>query len=105
MKALGGGGKRLDALGLQCAEKATMIVVLSWLAGGGGLSKERLRLRWWWWWPKRYSGKAARVMQESAVSWEARERKVPCPCPGCVGSVSVCWWTTEGDQGPGQKQS
>ena len=36
----------MDALGLQCAEKATMIVVLSWLAGGGGggLSKERERL-------------------------------------------------------------
>jgi hypothetical protein len=98
----------MDALGLQCAEKATMIVVLSWLAGGGGggLSKERLRWWWWWWWwPKKCSGKAARVMQESAVSWEARERKVPYPCPGCVGSVSVCWWTTEGNQGPGQKQS
>jgi hypothetical protein len=26
----------MDALGLQCAEKATMIVVLSWLAGCGG---------------------------------------------------------------------
>lgn len=47
----------MDALGLQCAEKATMIVVLSWLAGGGGgggLSERRLRLRlrWWWLWPE-----------------------------------------------------
>jgi hypothetical protein len=49
MKALGGGREKMDALGLQCAEKATMIVVLSWLAcgggGGGGLSERRLRLR------------------------------------------------------------
>lgn len=52
-----GGREKMDALGLQCAEKATMIVVLSWLAGGGGgggLSERRLRLRlrWWWLWPE-----------------------------------------------------
>jgi hypothetical protein len=74
----------MDALGLQCAEKATMIVVLRWLAGeggGGGLSEERLR---WWLWAEKRSSKAARVMQEAAVSWEARERKVPLPLPPAV---------------------
>ena len=54
-----GAREKMDALGLQCAEKATMIVVLSWLAGGGGgggLSERRLRLRLrlrsWWLWPE-----------------------------------------------------
>ena len=63
-------------------------------------------------WEQKRSGKAARVMQEAADSWErlgangtgavpvvavavgseAKRRRVP--CPGCVGCVSVCWWTT-----------
>jgi hypothetical protein len=35
----------MDALGLQCAEKATMIVVLSWLAGGGGGGRKSVAVK------------------------------------------------------------
>ncbi len=103
MKALGGGREKMDALGLQCAEKATMIVLLSWLADVVVVVEEEVVVV-----AEKRSGKAARVMQETAVSWEARERKVSLPLPlppAVLEAFLFVGRRLETTRDPGQKQS
>jgi hypothetical protein len=125
VKALGGAGERWLHWACSVQSKATsddycgvvvrcagLVADLAWLLVFSILGREQKR-----------SGKAARVMQEAADSWEEWERlgangsewermgldqsqrwqwqweakrseAKASPCPGCVGCVSVCWWTT-----------